>query len=226
MLLSTIAPASAFSTAVAALRSSDTAMTLSLESTPPTLQAVASRAGVHLSRADADKFLSSSLTISSAAGSRAIPHARLLLRVRGKDVIELRSLGEALYVRADVRSLLRVLGADPAMADRAAELGRVAGLEFVAPAVEGCWLALDGAAPLGEHLSHSWGLVRPPDRALEGLAAALGARARVEAVGQDAAGTHLEIASPCGRSMKSLWRSPAIWFRRCRSTSSSRAPPK
>jgi hypothetical protein len=197
MVISMIAPASAFSTAVEALGKSNGEMTFTLRSTPRSLQELASRGGAHLSADDAGLILSSSLSISSNDGSDGgARRAHLALDVGRDRAVELRSLNDRLFVRADVRSLLRMFGADPEVAGWLAQLGRLPGFGFVGPAVDGQWLAFDGADTLAGHLSRSFALARRPDRAVKGFATALGSRASVETVGQSEAGTHLLVSVP------------------------------
>ncbi|CAN5306295.1 hypothetical protein BH20ACT9_BH20ACT9_16940 [soil metagenome] len=127
---------------------------VSLDSTPESLQALAASDDGQLTEADAEKILDSQVVVAGTEGEdpegTADDEASVTVVVAGTEAVELRSVDETVYVRADVRGLLEAVGQDPAAADMVAAQSTQPGLEFLRPAVEGEWLRLDGAKALLE----------------------------------------------------------------------------
>ena len=183
---------------------------LTLRSTPGSLQALADDGGEQLSAEDAAKILDSSLTISAENSSDPAEAAsRVVVNAAGQDALEIRTVDVALYVRADVRYLLELFGQPPSAADAFVGQASSAGLDFVGPLVEGRWIAVTGFEEL-----MGQGAATPSAEqaeAIEELLAALRSSASVSSEGDDAAGEHLvasvslrEVARDLGRAASKL----------------------
>ncbi|HEX2234675.1 MAG TPA: hypothetical protein VHK89_00210 [Actinomycetota bacterium] len=172
--------------------SAGTTMQLTLQSTPESLRALAAQGGDALPADDAQKILDSSLTISSnLERDPAEAAAQIVVNVGGDEDLEVRVLGTALYVRADVRSLLETFGQDPAMADRFVQQGALSGLDFVQPLVDGEWLEIEGLEQLMSQTGAQPTPTEEQRKVLSDLVESLEGAASVTSEGNDDAGEHL-----------------------------------
>ena len=168
-----------------------TTVTLSLQSTPESLQAMARSEGDDMSPSDAHKILNSSITMSGNDEKEpAAAAARISVNVAGSDAIELRMVDRVLYVRADVRRLLASLGEDAAMADAFARRAAASGLDFVDPLVNGRWIALEGMEQAMGGTGASGAPAASQRKAVDELARAVHASTTVTSEGEDGNGEH------------------------------------
>jgi hypothetical protein len=195
VVLASMAPASAFTRAVDALRASDVTATLSLRSSPRSLQALAALGEAHLAARDARRILSTSLTLSKDLGPGGRQRSQAIVHLGSNAPVVLRWVGDALYARANARLLLQTFGQDPSILGRITQISHVAGLEFVGPALAGRWMKFDGVGSVPGSVS-SLGTARRPDHSLANLATALSSNARVTTLGQERMGTHLVVSVP------------------------------
>lgn len=200
----TMSPAEAKQTLIEAFRalekSGQSSITLSLQSTPESIQAIAGQdGGEQLPAGVPEKILRSSLTF--AGNNAADPKdARALIsaKVDGVDALEMRVIGTVLYLRADVAHLLQTFEAPPGALDELRQVAARPGFEFIGAALEGKWVALTGADRLGEQVPGP----RPEDltaeqrRLFAALVEALDANATVVSRGEEAVGTHLVATIP------------------------------
>jgi hypothetical protein len=172
--------------------SAGTTMQVTLQSTPESLRALAAQGGDALQADDAQKILDSSLTISSnLERDPAEAAAQIVVNVGGDEDLEVRVLGTALYVRADVRSLLETFGQDPAMADRFVQQGALSGLDFVQPLVDGEWLEIEGLEQLMAQTGAQPTPTEEQRKVLSDLVESLEGAASVTSEGNEDAGEHL-----------------------------------
>ena len=173
--------------------------TLSLQSDPESLAALASEDGTELSSEDAQKILDSSLTIAARQGeSEDDSQAQVIVNVAGNDAVEMRFLDNTLFLRADVRGLAETFGQDPAALDAVGQQAAASGLDFVEPALDGEWLALTGF----EQLAEQFGGAAPSPSAeqqeqlIKALSDAFESTAEVTSEGEDDVGSHLVVTVP------------------------------
>lgn len=171
-----------------------------IESTPESLRAALAEGGPNVPKDAAETILDSSISASQTAEQDpAEAKARFVVTIGGADAIELRTLNDALYARADVKALLEAFGQDPSTLDPFVQQAAQAGLDFVEPAVEGKWLVLDGLGGLVRSLAPN--APSPPSEeqskeALEELARAVEEEAEVRSEGSDDTGEHLVVTLP------------------------------
>lgn len=176
-------------------------ITLSLQSTPESLAALAAEDGGQLTSEDADKILGSSVTLSARQG--AMPEESqfaLALNAAGSsNTFEMRVVNDNLYARADVASILELAGEDPSAAQAMARQASASGLDFAVPAVEGRWLTIQGLSKLSQQLG---GGMPPPtpseiqQQAIEEFSQAIQSSATVTEAGEDEAGQHIVATVP------------------------------
>ncbi len=174
-------------------------VTLSLQSDPESLAALASEDGTELSSEDAQKILDSSITIAARKGeSEDDGQAQVTVNVAGNDAIEMRLLDQTLFLRADARGLAETFGQDPATLDALGQQAAAAGLDFVEPALNGEWLALEGL----DQLAQQFGGAAPTPSAeqqeqlLRDLSDAFESTGEVTSEGEDDVGSHLVVTVP------------------------------
>ncbi|MEA2477058.1 MAG: hypothetical protein QOC87_1257 [Actinomycetota bacterium] len=142
-----------FFKAIDNLKGSGQTITLSLDSTPASLQALSQDSSTSLTSDTAQKILDSSFSISgNGASDPQDAQAQIVLTVGGSDDVEIRVVNQVIYIRADVHSLLSTFGQDPSKADAAAQKAAASGFSFVASLVQGKWIALEGLAQLEQTL--------------------------------------------------------------------------
>lgn len=166
--------------------------TLTLQSTPESLQALGSQSDQPLTAADAQKILDSSLTVSSNMEQDPTKSAsRVVINVAGNNDLEVRMVDQTLYLRAQVHRLLQTFGQDASKVDQLVQqLEAAPGFEFVRPFANGDWVAIRGF----EQLLGQAGTQTPSaaqQKVIDDLAASLRSNATVTPAGQDSAGTHL-----------------------------------
>ncbi len=173
--------------------------TFSLISTPESLQAAASEDGSELSAEDAAKILDSSLTVSGETSGASDAPAEVILNIGGANVIEVRVVDATLYARADVNALAETFGGDPAEIDAVADQLAAGGMNYVKPAVDGEWLALQGFKQFVEGYA---GQPTEPEASdedkqlVEQFTASIKDNASVTEAGSDDAGRHLVASVP------------------------------
>ncbi|MDQ3877689.1 MAG: hypothetical protein M3290_04975 [Actinomycetota bacterium] len=186
--------------AVDNLTGSAQTITVSVDSTPESLQAIAKDDGSELSTETAQKILDSSFSLATnGASDPKDAQAQLVLNVAGSDDVEIRVVDQVVYVRADVHSLLSTFGQDPSQADAIAQQAAASGYSFVGSLIQGKWVALEGLAELMQSLggaspaSSSVGQVgQIEDKLLE----AFKGTASVSDEGSDSVGDHLVASFP------------------------------
>jgi hypothetical protein len=189
--------------AVMKLQSSPATMTLTLQSDVGSLQALtAADGGDSLGGTDFQTVLDSSITVSrtGAAGAKDARSQTVVKIGDNNDAIETRMVDKKLYVRADVAGLINTFGKDRSDLSDLLKEADANGLDFVRPAVQGKWLALEGSDKLGKTLGAKAGTSVPSDgkrkqltdEFLQRLLASLS----VKTVGDDSAGTHMEASIP------------------------------
>lgn len=183
------------------LTGSGQSITVSLDSTPESLQAIAEDDGSQLSSDTAQKILDSSFSIATnGASDPKDAQAQIVLNVAGSDDVEIRVVDQVVYIRADVHSLLSTFGQDPAQADAIAQQAAASGYSFVGSLIQGKWVALEGLAELMQTLG---GGASPASSSLGQIGQiedkVLGAfkdTATVSDEGSDSVGDHLVATFP------------------------------
>lgn len=174
-------------------------ITMSLQSDPESLANLAAEDGTQLSSEDAQKILDSSLTIAARKGDEPDQgQAQVIVTVAGNDAIEMRFLDQTLYVQVDAQGLVETFGQDPAALDAVAQQAAASGLDFVEPAVNGEWLAIQGFEQLAEQVGG--GLPSPSaeqqEQFINDLSEAFESTAEVTSEGEDDVGAHLVATLP------------------------------
>ncbi|MFN2595456.1 MAG: hypothetical protein ABR579_11275 [Actinomycetota bacterium] len=142
-----------FFKAIDNLKGSGQTITLSLDSTAASLQALAQDSDNPLPADAAQKILDSSFSISTnGASDPSQAQLQVVLNVAGSDDVEIRYVDQILYIRADVHSLLSTFGQDPSEADAIAQQAAASGYSFVGSLIQGKWIALEGLAQLAQTL--------------------------------------------------------------------------
>ncbi len=175
-------------------------LTLSLQSTPESLAALAAEDGGRLAPEDAEKILGSSITVSVRQGdtSETSEFALALNAAGTANAFEIRVVNDNLYARADVGSFLQLIGEDPAAAQALAQQAAASGFDFAIPAVEGRWLTVKGLTKLQQQLGG--GMAPTPSeiqqQAINEFTQAIEASATVTDAGEDEAGQHMFVSLP------------------------------
>lgn len=174
-------------------------LTFSIQSTPESIQALASDGDSQLSADDVQNILS--ISISIAGNNTTDPEetaTEMVLDVGGNEAFELRAIQKDLFARADVRGLLEMNGQDPAMLDGLEQQATAAGADFVGPALDGEWIHLSGFQKFAESITG--GTVTEPSaedkQVIERFTESLEENARVTNEGDDDVGTHLVTRVP------------------------------
>lgn len=176
-------------------------VTISLQSTPESLQALAAEDGGQLSVEDAGKILASSLILSVLQGETPeTSEFALSVNAAGTaNAFELRVVNDNLYARADVEGLAQVFGVNPAMLQQTAQQAAASGFDFAVPALRGEWLTISGLTKLGQQLGGGMAAATPTDvqqQAINEFAQAVEASAAVSEAGEDEAGSHVVVSLP------------------------------
>jgi hypothetical protein len=142
-----------FFKAIDNLKGSGQTITLSLDSTVASLQALSQDSSTTLTSDTAQKILDSSFSISgNGASNPQDAQSQIVLTVAGSDDFEMRVVDQVIYIRADVHSLLSTFGQDPSKADAIAQKAAASGFSFVSSLVQGKWIALEGLSELAQSL--------------------------------------------------------------------------
>lgn len=123
-----------------------------LDADPDDLAALAAEGGDELPPEAAEAITNSSLRIR-AEGSGDDGRFAMAVVIDGEESIEVRAIGQEVYVRADVRGLLDrfdTTGTAAAELESGLEQMQASGLDFVGPAVEGEWIHLSGVQQVME----------------------------------------------------------------------------
>ena len=170
-------------------------VTLTAQSTPESLQALAESEGDQLDADLAAKILGSSVTVSGkTATDPADAQQEMTVNVAGnEDAVEIKVIANTLYVRADVSALLETFEQDAASLDAFVQQAEASGLDFVRPAVDGEWLSISGLDAMQEQ----FGMGQPSPNAVElervfdGFAEEIESKATVTEGDVEGPGTHL-----------------------------------
>jgi hypothetical protein len=172
-------------------------VTLTAQSTPESLQALAQTEGDRLEPEIAAKILSSSVTFSGKSTTDpSEAQSEMTANVAGnEDAVEMKVISNTLYVRADVRALLETFDQDPASIEPFVQQAEASGLDFVRPAVDGEWLSISGLDAMQEQ----FGMGQPTpsaaelERVFDGFAQEIEDKATVTEGDVDGPGAHLIV---------------------------------
>jgi hypothetical protein len=181
------------------LQNGPSTVTLTLRSDPQSLQALSARGGEDgLLGKDSDTILSSSVTVShNGATNPRDKRSAMTINIGGdKGAIETRMVNRTLYLRADASGLAKSFGKTDADLQRLAREAKATGMAFMKPALEGKWLSFAGLDKLAAQSGASLPSSSKNKEATDAFAQRLLGVARVSTVGDEAAGTHLEIGIP------------------------------
>jgi hypothetical protein len=175
-------------------------LTFSIQSTTDSLRALAADAGDDLSSGDAQKILSSSLSIVAKNTTDPAELAtQMIVDIGGEETLELRAIHKDVFVRADVRGLLELSGRDSRMLDALRQQAAAAGAGFVGDVIDGEWIHLDGFEELAENMPSGGESEQPgarEKRLIEQFTTSLEANAAVTSQGEEDAGEHFVARVP------------------------------
>jgi hypothetical protein len=162
----------------------------SIQSDAASLAALAEDDGDSLTDDEIALILDSTLTVTGRnAETVEDTESEIVFDLDG-DLVEVRALGQDLFLRADVRALVERFGASEDELDQfIAEAPP--GFEFVEPAADGEWIALEGLQELTQQLG---GITPDPEKGRQLNAALLDAieqNSTVTSEGEDDVGNHL-----------------------------------
>ncbi len=121
----------------------------------------------------------------------------MAVNVAGEDDFELKSVGQTLYLRADVTGLVDTFGGDPAEIAKGVQALEAQGLTFVRPLAEGEWVSLEGFGEASQQLTgQSPPAVPQQQEIIDELTKSFEEDATVTSQGTDDAGEHLTVALP------------------------------
>lgn len=148
----------------------------------------------------AEQLVESSITIrGKQATTPEDQQVEFVVNVGGnEDAVELKAVGESIYVRADVRELVETFGGSTAEIDTAVQQASAAGLDFVEPLVEGEWVGVEGLNDLAEQFGVTVPTPDPEqaDALAKRLTAVFEENADVSSEGSDDVGDHLLVRVP------------------------------
>jgi hypothetical protein len=157
--------------------------------------------------AAAEALVDSSLTVSAKGGTAEDSQVALAFDIAGnEDAVELRGVGGAFYLRADVRGLVDTFEGDMAEIDAAVQQASAAGFDFAQAMVDGEWIGVEGV----DELAQQFGLPQPTPDAEEAaafadrIAAVFDENARVTSEGTDDVGAHLTVTVPLSETAEEL----------------------
>lgn len=189
-------------------------VTLSLEATTETLNALGGSEGGGLTDEDADKILGSSVHVL-AKGQGKDAQMEMVVTVAGEEDVTVKVVDQVFYFQADAEGLAETFGGDPADLQTTAQQAEAQGLDFVRPALEGEWIAITGAQELAEQFG------APPleeaeasrQQFIDDITQALKDSAEVTNAGDDDIGTKLAVSLPIrdiySRVVEAFQRNPA-----------------
>lgn len=164
-------------------------LTLSVDSDTESLTAVSEG---DLSSEDAETILASSVNIRARGETAEDGQLEMVVDIDG-DTVELKVVGQSAYARADVRSLVERFGGNMREVDTfVQQAGADPQFDFVGPAVEGEWIAMEGV----DDLQEQFGGGATPDAQLQeqlanDLEQAIDEHSTVTSEGDDDAGHHM-----------------------------------
>ncbi|MBW3662578.1 MAG: hypothetical protein KY469_05700 [Actinobacteria bacterium] len=166
-------PSQALSDAAQNLAESDAIeAVIRLDADADDLAALAAEGGDDLPPEAAEAITNSSLRVRSQ-GSGDDGQFEMAVVIDGDESIEIRAIGQEVYVRADVRGLLDrfdTTGTAAAELETGLEQMQASGLDFVGPAVEGEWLHLTGVRQVMEMMQGFAGGQQPDEAEVEQVA--------------------------------------------------------
>lgn len=155
----------------------------------------ADEGGTPMEQEDAQKLLDSSFSMATTdEEDPAERNTEIQVNVAGnEDAVEARAIDKALYLRAEVREIAELLGQSPSELDRLAAESPP-GFEFLGPAIDGEWLAVDNLEELSRQLTG--GMAPTPDAGaqqqfVDHVGTALEGSSEVTSEGEDDAGHRL-----------------------------------
>lgn len=198
-------PEQAFSQALDALADYEgITLDVTLEANPEALQEDGTSAEV------AEAIVNSSVTISAKGATLEDSQLQLAINVDGnEDAAELRSVDQAVYLRADVAELVETFGGDPAEIETFAQQATAQGFGFAQAFVDGDWVGIEGVDDLAEQ----FGVPQPsadPEQAAEfvdQIAGILEQNVEVTSEGSDDVGAHLLLTVPLRDTVEDLYNS-------------------
>jgi hypothetical protein len=173
-----------------------TTTTLTLSSTPESVEALVSEAG-GAPPGLVDKILNSSITLSQTAEQDPQKaRSEVTIVVDGTSLLEMRMLEGILYFRVDVPGFLDLFGQDSSELAPLERQASAAGFDFVGPALEGEWIGISGLAQLTQALGASPAPSEDQQKLLDELATIFEDEATVTSEGEEDAGEHLVATVP------------------------------
>lgn len=158
----------------------------------------------------AEAIVNSSVTISAKGATLEDSQVQFTINVDGnEDAAELRSVDQAVYLRADVGELVEKFGGDPAQIDAFAQQATAQGFDFAQAFVDGDWVGIEGL----DDLAQQFGLPQPtadPEQAAEfvdQIAGILEQNVEVTSEGTDDVGAHLLLSVPLRDTVEDLYNS-------------------
>lgn len=148
----------------------------------------------------AEQVVESSITVrGKQATTPEDQQFEFVVNVGGnEDAVELKGVGESIYLRADVRELVEAFGGSAAEIDAAVQQASGFGLDFVEPLVDGEWVGIEGLNDLAEQFGVTVPTPDPEqaDALAKRLTAVFEENADVSSEGSDDTGDHLLVRVP------------------------------
>lgn len=181
------------------LQNSASTVSLTLRSDPQSLRALSAQSGgTPMAAADANKILSSSVTVShNNASDPANARSETTINIAGdSNATVIRMVDRTIYVRVDGQGLLEMFGTKDTDLQRQIHQAESSGLTFLKPALEGKWLSFKGLDKLAGQAGVSAPSASNQKQATSAFVQKLLSAATVSTAGTDAAGTHLVVNVP------------------------------
>jgi hypothetical protein len=189
-------PRDAFTEALNRLRdAAGLTLTFSLASTTDDLVALSEGS---LTEEQANWILSSSLTFA-ANKSEDPEDAQAEISADVADVenaVQIHVVGNTLYVRADVQALAELFGADTSQLDAFAQQAEAQGMNFIRPALDGEWIALEGLDQLSQAAGTTQDISEQQQKVMDKFVQSLSDSAEATFEGADDIGDHLVVTIP------------------------------
>ncbi|MEO8322692.1 MAG: hypothetical protein ABI571_00975, partial [Actinomycetota bacterium] len=147
-----------------------------------------------LTEDNAQQVIDSSITVSAKQSGDAGSQFEMSANIAGIDnAVELKTVDNTFYLRADVQGLAGAFGADTSQLDAfAQQAGAAPGFEFVGPALQGEWIGITGIDAAMEQFTGQQATPSEADQeAIKKLTDALGDAAEVTEGDKDGPGDNL-----------------------------------
>jgi hypothetical protein len=178
-------------------------MVFTVHSSPESFAAMSAE-GESLSEEQAQKILNSSVSVRTKGTDPENGQAEFVVNIDGEDDIEVKVLGQTLYLRADVRGLIATFGGDASGIDRFEQQASAAGVTFVKPAIDGEWIAFEGLKDIAQQQGLPTGQAPNQEALVRAFRTAVDEEAEVTQGDQDGPGTHLVVDLPVRRIYERL----------------------